>query len=171
MFYLIRIQLENQIREYIYTCRRLKILPQDGKNSMGFNYALGLDPDLEELDAVSILTHHLKTDVRKAALKLKQNRIARANAGLDEALVLDGQLQQCEDQLNIENQTEKRKEAEVKRYAEQMRKEREKRDESYKRKITAAEEVEMKIANITNEDNLAEEEVTSRQHLLDVRKA
>ncbi|KAJ8528646.1 hypothetical protein ON010_g14684 [Phytophthora cinnamomi] len=163
--------LENQVHEYNNTCKRLKIIPQTAKNSLGFDYILILDPDLEELDAVSKLAHHLKTDVRKAAIELKQNRIARANAGLDEALVLDEQLQQCGDQLNIESQTEKRWESEVKKFTEQMRKEREKRDENLRRKIVATEEVEMKITDISNEDNLAEGELTSRQYLVDLKKA
>ncbi|KAG6613470.1 Kinetochore protein NDC80 [Phytophthora cinnamomi] len=167
----IRDNLENQVHEYNNTCKRLKIIPQTAKNSLGFDYILILDPDLEELDAVSKLAHHLKTDVRKAAIELKQNRIARANAGLDEALVLDEQLQQCGDQLNIESQTEKRWESEVKKFTEQMRKEREKRDENLRRKIVATEEVEMKITDISNEDNLAEGELTSRQYLVDLKKA
>lgn len=128
-------------------------------------------PNLEGLDAVSKLAHHLKTDVRKAALELKQNRVARANEGLDEALVLDEQLQQCEDQQNIEIQTEKKWESEAKKCTEQLRRERERRDEILRRKIAATEEVEMKITNIANADNLVEEEATSRQYLVDVRKA
>ncbi|KAE8880633.1 hypothetical protein PF005_g5048 [Phytophthora fragariae] len=169
----IRDDLDNQIREYINTCKRLKIIPQGAKNSLGFNFIVGLnmDPKLEGLNAVSQLAHHLKTNIRKAALELKQNRVARANAGLDEALVLDEQLQQCEDQQNIEIQTEKKWESEAKKCTEQLRREREKRDESLRRKIVATEEVEMKITNIANADNLVEEEATSRQYLVDVRKA
>lgn len=153
------------------TCKRLKIVPKTAKNALGFDYILELDPNLEELDAVQKLSHHLKTNVRQAALKLKQNRIARANEGLDEALVLTEELQQCENQLNVENQHETQKEAEVRKFAEQMRKEREKRVESLRRKIAATEEVETKMTNISNEDNLVEEEAMSSQHLLDVRKA
>ncbi|KAL3668093.1 hypothetical protein V7S43_006957 [Phytophthora oleae] len=167
----IRDAFDTQIHEYITTCRQLKIIPVTAKNSLNFDYMLELDPAQEELDAVQNLAHHLKTDVRRAAHELKQNRIARANAGLDEALVLDGELQQCERNLNIEIQTEKKWEAEVKKFAEQMLKEREKRDESLRRKSAATEEVEVKITNIANEDNLAEEEAYSRQYLVDVRKA
>lgn len=164
-------QLDNQLREYINTCRRLKIIPDTAKNALGFNYIVGLDQALEELDAVTKLGHHLKTDVRRAALELKQNRITRANAGLDEALVLDEQLQQSEERLNLEHQTEKRWEAEVKKFTEQMRKEREKRDDNIRRKEVATGEVEMKITNIVNGDNLAEEVITTRQHLEDLTKA
>ncbi|GMF25689.1 unnamed protein product [Phytophthora lilii] len=152
------------------TCRRLKIVPRTAKNAFNFNYNLELDQQLDELEAVLKLAHHLKTNVRQAAFELKQNRIARANAGLDEALVLEEQLQQCEEQLNIENQSEKRWESEVRKFTEQMRKEREKRVESLGRKIAATEDVEIKITNISNEDNLGEEEAQSRQYLLDVRK-
>ncbi|KAG7391342.1 kinetochore-associated Ndc80 complex subunit ndc80 [Phytophthora pseudosyringae] len=167
----IRDGLESQIHEYMTACKRLKIIPVTAKNSLKFDYMIALDPNLEELDAVQKLTHHLKTEVRQAALELKQNRIARANAGLDEALVLDEELKQCENQRNIETQNEKKWDAEVKKFAEQMLKEREKRDESLRRKSAATEEVEIKITNIINEENLAEEEAISRQYLLDVRKA
>jgi hypothetical protein len=152
------------------TCRRLRIVPQTAKNALNFNYELALDREGGELNAVAKLTHHLKTDVRKAALELKQNRIARGNKGLDEALVLDEQLQQRQDQLGIESQNEKRREAEVKKFADQMRIDREKREESLNRKIAAIEEVEIKIRKISNEDNLPEEESVSRQRLLDLRK-
>ncbi|KAL4109041.1 hypothetical protein PRIC1_000747 [Phytophthora ramorum] len=161
----------NKLHEYTATCRQLKIVPRTAKNALNFDYTLELDQELEELDAVLKLNHHLKTSVRKAALELKQNRIARANAGLDQALVLDEELQQWEDRLNIETQSERRWESEVKKYSEQMRKEREKRADNLNRKSAATEEVEMRITEISNEDNLPEEETTSRQHLMDVRKA
>ncbi|KAG6974595.1 hypothetical protein JG688_00002996 [Phytophthora aleatoria] len=125
----------------------------------------------EELGAVQKLTHRLKTEIRHAALQLKQNRVARANAGLDDALELDEDLQKCENQLNIEIESEKLWESKVKNYAEQMLVEREKRVEYFRRKTAATEEVEKKITSITNGDNLVEEEAMSRQHLLDVRKA
>ncbi|EGZ23690.1 hypothetical protein PHYSODRAFT_482111 [Phytophthora sojae] len=52
-----------------------------------------------------------------------------------------------------------------------MRKEREKRDDNIRRKEVATGEVEMKITNIVNGDNLAEEVITTRQHLEDLTKA
>ena len=131
-----------------------------------------MDPDLEELEAVQKLSHHLKANVRQTALKLKQNRNARANEGLDLALVLTEELEQSENQLSIEKQIEKRWESKVKKFADQMAKEREKRAESLSRKQAAIEEVEIKITNISNEDSLVEEEaISSQQYLLDVKKA
>ncbi|CAH0491348.1 unnamed protein product [Peronospora farinosa] len=168
----IRDNLDNQIHEYWNICKGLKIIPATAKYARNFDYTLELDPDLEELEAVQKLSHHLKTNVRQTALKLKQNRNARANEGLDLALVLTEELEQSENQLSIEKQTEKRWESEVKKYADQMTKEREKRAESLSRKQAAIEEVEIKITNISNEDSLVEEEaISSQQHLLDVRKA
>ncbi|RAW33607.1 hypothetical protein PC110_g10080 [Phytophthora cactorum] len=167
----IRDDLDAQIHKYMNTCKQLKIIPVTAKNSLNFDFALELDPNLEELGAVQKLTHRLKTEIRHAALQLKQNRVARANAGLDDALELDEDLQKCENQLNIEIESEKLWESKVKNYAEQMLVEREKRVEYFRRKTAATEEVEKKITNITNGDNLVEEEAMSRQHLLDVRKA
>ncbi|RQM08976.1 hypothetical protein DD237_000469 [Peronospora effusa] len=168
----IRDNLDNQIHEYWNICKELKIIPATAKYARNFDYTLELDPDLEELEAVQKLSHHLKTNVRQTALKLKQNRNARANEGLDLALVLTEELEQSENQLSIEKQTEKRWESEVKKFADQMTKEREKRAESLSRKQAAIEEVEIKITNISNEDSLVEEEaISSQQHLLDVRKA
>eukprot|EP00644_Phytophthora_capsici_P004230 jgi/Phyca11/565136/estExt2_Genewise1.C_PHYCAscaffold_170234 len=166
----IRDSLDNQIHEYTTTCKHMKIIPVTAKNALGFDFMLELDPTLEELVAVQNVTHHLKTNVRQAALAVKQNRITRANAGLDEAIVLDGELRQHERNLDLEIELEKKWEAEVRKFAEQMLKEREKRDESLRRKSAAIEEVEVKITNIANEDNLSEAETNSRQHLLDVRK-
>ncbi|CAI5733012.1 unnamed protein product [Peronospora destructor] len=168
----IRDSLDNQIHEYMNTCKGLKIIPATAKYARNFDYTLELDPDLEELEAVQKLSHHLKTNVRQTALKLKQNRNARANEGLDLALVLTEELEQSENQLSIEKQTEKRWESKVKKFADQMVKEREKRAESLSRKQGAIEVVEIKITNISNEDSLLEEEaISSQQHLLDVRKA
>ncbi|KAG6969766.1 hypothetical protein JG687_00003008 [Phytophthora cactorum] len=167
----IRDDLDAQIHKYMNTCKQLKIIPVTAKNSLNFDFALELDPNLEELGAVQKLTHRLKTEIRHAALQLKQNRVARANAGLDDALELDEDLQKCENQLNIEIESEKLWESKVKNYAEQMLVEREKRVEYFRRKTAATEEVEKKITNITNGDNLVEEEAMSRQYLLDVRKA
>ncbi|CAH0477740.1 unnamed protein product [Peronospora belbahrii] len=140
----IRDSLDNQIHEYRNTCKRLKIIPATAKHAHNFDYTLELDPELEELEAVLRLSHHLKTNVRQAASKLKQNRNARANERLDLALVLTEELEQ----------------------------KREKRAESLSRKQAAIEEVEIKITNISNEDSLVEEEaISSQQHLLDVKKA
>ncbi|CAH0477715.1 unnamed protein product [Peronospora belbahrii] len=168
----IRDSLDNQIHEYRNTCKRLKIIPATAKHAHNFDYTLELDPELEELEAVLRLSHHLKTKVRQAASKLKQNRNARANERLDLALVLTEELEQSENQLSIEKQTEKRWESKVKKFADQMTREREKRAESLSRKQAAIEEVEIKITNISNEDSLVEEEaISSQQHLLDVKKA
>ncbi|ETI49585.1 hypothetical protein, variant [Phytophthora nicotianae P1569] len=166
----IRDDLDAQIHKYMVTCKQLKMIPMTAKNSFNFDFALELDSSLEELTAVQKLTHHLKTGIRQAAMHLKQNRIARANKGLDTALELDEELQKCENQLNVEIESEKFWESKAKKYAEQMLKEREKRAEVFRRKTTATEEVEKKVTQISNGDNLAEEEAMSRQHLLDVRK-
>ncbi|TDH70938.1 hypothetical protein CCR75_008029 [Bremia lactucae] len=166
----IRDDLDAQIHKYINTCKQLKIIPNTAKYSLNFDYMLELDPDLQELEAVQKLTHYLKTEVRQAALTLKQNRIACANAGLDVALVQDNKLQQCDNELNNEIQLEKKQEAKVKKYVEQMPKQREKQAENLRRKTAAIEEVEKTITNITNEDNLTEEESMSRQRLTDIKK-
>uniref|UniRef100_M4B8Z7 Kinetochore protein NDC80 n=1 Tax=Hyaloperonospora arabidopsidis (strain Emoy2) TaxID=559515 RepID=M4B8Z7_HYAAE len=168
----IRDRLDHHIHEYMNTCRRLKIIPSTAKNALNFDYSLELDPTLEELDAVQKLSHHLKTNVRQAALRVKQHRNTRANEGLDLAIVLTEELAQSENKLNIEMQSEKRTEAEVRKIADQMVREREKRTESLSRKQATTEEVEIKITNISNEDNLVQEEViSSEQHLQDVKKA
>ena len=165
-------QLDNQIHEYMNTCKRLKIVPSTAKNALNFDFSLELDPKLQELEAFQKLSQHLKTSVRQVALRVKQHRHARANEGLDLAIVLTEELAQSENKLNIEMQSEKRMEAEVRKIADQMVREREKRTESLSRKQAATEEVEIKITNISNEDNLVQEEViSSEQHLHDVKKA
>ncbi|CAI5739910.1 unnamed protein product [Hyaloperonospora brassicae] len=167
-----RDRLDNQIHEYMNTCKRLKIVPSTAKNALNFDFYLELDPKLQELEAFQKLSQHLKTSVRQAALRVKQHRHARANEGLDLAIVLTEELAQSENKLNIEMQSEKRMEAEVRKIADQMVREREKRTESLSRKQAATEEVEIKITNISNEDNLVQEEViSSEQHLHDVKKA
>ncbi|CEG49573.1 Centromere-associated protein HEC1 [Plasmopara halstedii] len=167
----IRDDLDAQIYKYMNTCKQLKIIPIAAKYSLKFDFVLEIDPNLQELDAIQKLTHYLKTEVRQAALALKQNRIACANAGLDKALVLDNKLQQCEIELNNEIQNEKKQESKVKKYVEQMPKQREKQAENLRRKTAAIEEIEKTITNIANEDNLAEEEALSRQRLQEMRKA
>ncbi|KAK1939305.1 Kinetochore protein NDC80 [Phytophthora citrophthora] len=163
-------QLDVQIHEYTTTCKQMKIIPVTAKNSLGFDFMLELDPALHELDGVQHLAHHLKNDVRQAQHALKQNRITRANAGLDEALVLDEELRQHERNLDLEIELEKRWEADVEKFAEQMRIEREKREDSLRRKTAAIKEVEATITKIANADNLTEEESNSLQHLSDVKK-
>ncbi|KAI9910690.1 hypothetical protein PsorP6_010750 [Peronosclerospora sorghi] len=62
--------------------------------------------------------------------------------------------------------SEQRKEYEVRKNADQITREREKRTESLSRKQAATEEVEIKITNISNEDDLIQEEsISSQQHL------
>ncbi|KAI9922255.1 hypothetical protein PsorP6_002089 [Peronosclerospora sorghi] len=166
----IRDHLDNQIHEYLNTCKRLKIIPTTAKNALDFDYTLELDPDLEELEAVQKLSHHLKTNVRQAALNLKQHRNMRANDGLDLAIVLKEELEQSKNKLNIEIKSEQRKEYEVRKIADQITREREKRTESLSRKQAATEEVEIKITNISNEDDLIQEEAISSQQHLQERK-
>lgn len=167
----IRDDLDAHIHQYLNTCKQLKMIPVTAKNSLQFDFSLELDQNLDELDAVKKVTHDLKTRIRQGAHELKQNRLTRANTALDEALELDAKLQTLENQLNNELEKEKDSESKARSCAEQMQREREKQAVFFRRRKAASEEVEKKIKQITNGDNLAEEEVTSRQHLLDVRKA
>ena len=70
------------------------------------------------------------------------------------------------------HETRKSQTSKMRKIADQMVREREKRTESLSRKQAATEEVEIKITNISNADNLVQEEVIgSEQHLQDVKKA
>ncbi|KAG7402394.1 kinetochore-associated Ndc80 complex subunit ndc80 [Phytophthora boehmeriae] len=163
--------LDDKIDEYLAVCRRLKLLPTTAKNALGFDYMVQLDPTLAELPAVHELTQHLKTKVRKAALGLKQNRIERGNAALDEVLLLQDQMQQCEDRLRAESQSEQVGEDKVKKTTEAIRKDRQAREEAINRKVAATEEVELQMAEISSKRNIVDEERVSKERLVQLRKS